>query len=70
MSTAECGGAHEGKGVEETTQTILRECREYKKERGRMSQFSEDLQSLLFGQLCLARPKNEYKMSSSTDVLY
>ncbi len=45
---------HEGKGEEEPTQTVLRKCRKYKKERERKSQFSEDLQTLLFGQLCLA----------------
>ncbi len=54
VSTAECG--HEGKWEEETTQTVLRECRKYKEERGCKSKFSEDLQTLLFGQLCLAAP--------------
>ncbi len=39
VSTAECGGTQEGKGGED---------------RGRESQFSEDLQTLLLCQLCLA----------------
>ncbi len=52
VSTAECGGAHEGKGEEEPTQTVLRKCRKYKEGRGHESQFSEDPQTLLFGQLC------------------
>ncbi len=46
--------ARKGKGEEDATQTILRECRKYKKSRGHESQFSEDLQALLFGHLCLA----------------
>ncbi len=57
MSTAECRGAHEGKGKEEPTQIILRERRKYKEERGHESQFSEDLQTLLFSQLHLAALK-------------
>ncbi len=44
----------EGKGKEEATQTILRKYRKYKGERGHEPQFSEDLQALLFGPLCLA----------------
>ncbi len=35
----------EDKGEEEPTQTILRECRKYKEDRGCESQFSEDLQT-------------------------
>ncbi len=54
MSTVECRGAQEGKGKEELTQTVLRECRKQREDRGRKSQFSEDLQTLEFGQLCLA----------------
>ncbi len=42
-----------GKGEDEPTQTVPRECRKLKG-RGRESQFSEDRQTLLFGQLCLA----------------
>ncbi len=44
----------EGKGKEEATQTVLRECIKWKEDRGHESQFSENLQTLLFGQLCLA----------------
>ncbi len=44
----------EGKWEEEATQTILGECRKKKGDRGRESQFSEDLQTLLLYQLCLA----------------
>ncbi len=44
----------EVKGEEKLTQTVLRECRKYKEERGRKLQFSEDLWTLLFGQLSLA----------------
>ncbi len=47
------GGAHERKGEEELTQTVLGERRKFKEERKRESQFSEDLQTLLFSQLCL-----------------
>ncbi len=36
------------------TQTILRERRKQKGDRGGESQFSEDLQTLAVGQLCLA----------------
>ncbi len=54
VKTAECGGTHEGEGKEESTQTVLRECRKQKEDRGRKSQFSEDPQTLLFSQLCLA----------------
>ncbi len=58
----------EGKEEEEPTQTVLRECRNYKQERGHKSQFSEDLQILLFGTIWLVfgvkhqsqRPTNEY----------
>ncbi len=46
--------AHEGKGAEEATQTIVRECRKFKEERRCDSQFSDDLQTSLIGQLCLA----------------
>ncbi len=54
VSTAECGGAHGG-GKEGgwATWTILRECRKYRDERGQKAQLSEDLQTLMFGQLCL-----------------
>ncbi len=55
VSTAECGGMHgKGKGEEEATQTILRECRKKREEKGCESQFSEDLQTLLFSQFSLA----------------
>ncbi len=37
VSTAECGGAHEVNKEEEATQTVLRECRKFKEERGRKS---------------------------------
>ncbi len=46
--------AEEERGEEESTQTVLREIRKEKEDRGRGSQFSEDLQTLLFGQLCLS----------------
>ncbi len=41
----------EGKGEEEATQT---ECRKLKEDRGLEPHFTEDLQTLLFGQLCPA----------------
>ncbi len=44
----------EGKGKEEATQTVLRGCRKQREERRQESQFSEDLQTLLISQLCLA----------------
>ncbi len=44
----------EGKGEEKAMQTILRVGTKKKKDRGHKSQFSEALQILLFGQLCLA----------------
>ncbi len=44
----------EEKGEEEATQTVLRQCRQHKEDRWYESQFSEDLQTLLFCQLCLA----------------
>ncbi len=44
----------EGKVEEEATQTILRECRKQREDRGRKAQFCEDLQTLLFSQLSLA----------------
>ncbi len=50
----ESRGVHEGKGEEEPTQTVLRECRKYKEEKGHELQFAEDLQTLLFSQLCFA----------------
>ncbi len=62
VSTAECGDAHEGKGEEEeATQTVFRECRKQQVEKGQKTQFSEDLQTLLFGQLYQAALK-EYKV--------
>ncbi len=53
-STAECGGTPGSEGEEEPTQTVLSECRKHKEEKGCESQFSDDQQTLLFGQLCLA----------------
>ncbi len=54
MSTAECGGVHEGKREEQLMkQTVLQECRKYWEKRGHKSQFPENLQTLLFSQLCL-----------------
>ncbi len=47
----------EGKGEEEATQTVLKECRKCKEVRGHESQFSEDLQTLLFGYLFIATLK-------------
>ncbi len=44
----------EVKGEENATQTILTECKKQKEDRGCESQFSDYLQTLLFGQLCLA----------------
>ncbi len=44
----------EGKREEEATQTILRESRKQKEDKGRESQFSEDLSTLLLSQLCQA----------------
>ncbi len=76
MNTVECGGAHEGKGEEWLDS--LREYTKYKDEKGHESQFFEDLQTLLFGQLCLAslgvqnqneRPENEYNSSSLMMIL-
>ncbi len=59
---------------EEATLTILRECRKYKKEKGQVVQFSEDLQNFAIGSVVSScaigvqsqkqRPKNEYNMSS------
>ncbi len=43
----------EGKGEEELTQTALRDLENRRKTEG-ANQFSEDLQTLLFSQLCLA----------------
>ncbi len=55
MSTAECGDTHEGKGEAEQTQTVFERMQKKKgREKGLESQFSEDLQTLLFHQLCLA----------------
>ncbi len=55
VRTVECGDVHRGgNGEEETTQTVLRELRKQKEDRGCEAQFSKDLQFLLFGQLCLA----------------
>ncbi len=51
MTTVEHGGAHRGgkrEGV--LTQTILRECRKEKEERGRELKLSEDLRTFLLGQ--------------------
>ncbi len=51
MSTAECGGEHEGKGEEWLTDTDRFE-RMQKQGRERVeSQYSEGLQTLLFSQL-------------------
>ncbi len=78
MSTAECGGAHEGKGVEELTQTILRECREYKENKegaGHIFWRSTDftVQSVVSScstgvQNQTQRPENEYNMSFLNDT--
>ncbi len=45
VSAVERGGTNEGKGEELPTQTVLRESRKQKEDRGRESQFYEDLQT-------------------------
>ncbi len=53
VSTAMCGRAHERKGGVTDTNSFER-IQKIEEERGRKLQFSEYLQTLLLGQLCLA----------------
>ncbi len=65
MSTAECGGAHgEGKGGGGTNTDSFEESRKYREERGFESEFSDDLQILLFSQ-----SKNQAAKKTSLSAL-
>ncbi len=54
MSTVECGGTHEGKGGGVTDTDLFERMQTIEGRESAKSQFSEDLQTLLVSQLCLA----------------